>query len=184
MFQDIVLHDKVVIMGVYADIFIMGKAEVYHVTKDMMRVWIAGNTVDDMIRPFIIQPFATIYLMVSGFWRRQESEVADNTAFILNDEATALLHICSNDGLRWIALSPLVHIAGRTHNLLRSFHHLHNFSYVSLPRFSDYPVHIPFMNCYFMYPTGLLSTNIWVSVRLRAFVSASLSIEARGTVAS
>lgn len=37
---------------------------------------------------------------------------------------------------------------------------------------------------HFMYPTGLLSTNICVSVRLSAFVSAALSIEARGTVAS
>ena len=67
MFQQIVLHDGIVAMRINPDVCIMSEAEVYHVAEDMMSVWIAGNTMDNMIRQFIVQPFAIVYLMVSGF---------------------------------------------------------------------------------------------------------------------
>ena len=49
MLLQVVLHNGIVTMRINPDVCIMGKAEVYHVAKDMMCVWIAGNTVDDMI---------------------------------------------------------------------------------------------------------------------------------------
>ena len=67
MLLQIVLHDGIVTMSINPDVCIMGKAEVYHIAEDMMSIWIAGNTVDYMIRQLIVQPFAIIYLMVSGF---------------------------------------------------------------------------------------------------------------------
>ena len=66
MLLQVVLHDGIVTMRINPDVCIMGKAEVYHVAEDMMCVWIAGNTVDYMIRKFIVQPFAIVYLMVCG----------------------------------------------------------------------------------------------------------------------
>ena len=50
MLLQIVLHDGVVTMCINPDVCIMGEAEVYHIAEDMMCVWIAGNTVDYMIR--------------------------------------------------------------------------------------------------------------------------------------
>ena len=67
MLLQIVLHDGIVTMSINPDVCIIGKAEVYHIAEDMMSIWIAGNTVDYMIRKFIVQPFAIVYLMVSGF---------------------------------------------------------------------------------------------------------------------
>ena len=67
MLLQIVLHDGIVTMRINTDVCIMGKAKVYHIAEDMMSVWIAGNTVDYMIWLLIVQPFAIIYLMVSGF---------------------------------------------------------------------------------------------------------------------
>ena len=67
MLLQIVLHDGIVTMRINTDVCIMGKAEVYHVSEDMMCVWIAGNTVDYMIRQLIVQPFAIVYFMVCGF---------------------------------------------------------------------------------------------------------------------
>ena len=67
MLLQIVLHNGVVTMRINPDVCIMSEAEVYHVAEDMMSVWIAGNTVDNMIRQFIVQPFAIKYLMVCGF---------------------------------------------------------------------------------------------------------------------
>ena len=50
MLLQIVLHDGIVTMRINTDVCIMSKAEVYHIAEDMMSVWIAGNTVDYMIR--------------------------------------------------------------------------------------------------------------------------------------
>ena len=62
MLLDVVLHDSIILMGIDADVCIMREAEVHDRAKDAVDVRIAGNTMDDMIRLSIIQPFAVVYL--------------------------------------------------------------------------------------------------------------------------
>ena len=60
VFLDVVLHNQIIPMGVDADVCIMGKAEVHDVTKDTMNIRIAGNTMNDMIGLYIVQPLAVV----------------------------------------------------------------------------------------------------------------------------
>ena len=50
MLQDIVLHNFVVMMGVYADIRVMRKAEVHDTVEDAVSIRITGYSMDYMIR--------------------------------------------------------------------------------------------------------------------------------------
>ena len=56
------LHDKVVLMGIDADVCIMREAEIHDIGEDAMNVRVAGYTMDDMIGKSIIYPLAIIYL--------------------------------------------------------------------------------------------------------------------------
>ena len=47
--QYVVLHDMIVLMGVNADVALMGKTEFHDAFEDAMRVRKTGNTVNDMI---------------------------------------------------------------------------------------------------------------------------------------
>ena len=47
--QYVVLHDMIVLMGVNADVALMGKTEIHDAFEDAMRVRKTGNTVNDMI---------------------------------------------------------------------------------------------------------------------------------------
>ena len=47
--QYVVLHDMVVLMGVNADVALMGKTEFHDAFEDAMRVRETGNAVNDMI---------------------------------------------------------------------------------------------------------------------------------------
>ena len=49
MLQYVVLHDVVVLMGVNADVALMGKTEVLDAFEDAMNVGVTGNAVNDMI---------------------------------------------------------------------------------------------------------------------------------------
>ena len=49
MLQYVVLHDMIVLMGVNADIVLMGKTEFHDAFEDAMCVRKTGNTVNDMI---------------------------------------------------------------------------------------------------------------------------------------
>ena len=56
-------------------------------------------------------PLTIIYLRVGRLRRWQEGEIADDATSILNDKATMLFHIAEDDGLRRVAVCPLVHVA-------------------------------------------------------------------------
>lgn len=47
--QYVVLHDMIVLMGVNADVALMGKTEFHDAFEDAMRVRETGNAVNDMI---------------------------------------------------------------------------------------------------------------------------------------
>ena len=47
--QYVVLHDVIVLMGVNADVALMGKTEVHDAFEDAMNVGETGNAVNDMI---------------------------------------------------------------------------------------------------------------------------------------
>ena len=49
MLQYIVLHDMIVLMGVNADVALMGKTEIHDAFEDAMNVGETGNAVNDMI---------------------------------------------------------------------------------------------------------------------------------------
>ena len=49
MLQYVVLHDVIVLMGVNADVALMGKTEIHDASEDAVCVREAGNTVNDMI---------------------------------------------------------------------------------------------------------------------------------------
>ena len=145
---DVMLHDKVVLVGIDADVCIMGEAEVHDVAEDAVNIRVAGNAMYDMIGFYVIQPFAIVYLRVSRLRGGQKSEIADNllwrlvlTIALFNDKTSMLLHIVQENSLRRVAVSPLVHVARRPHNLLRGLHHLHNLRYVCWFRLSDYSTH-------------------------------------------
>ena len=48
--QYVVLHDMVVLMGVNADVALMGKTEIHDAFEDAVYVGVTGNAVNDMIR--------------------------------------------------------------------------------------------------------------------------------------
>ncbi len=66
--QDVMLHNLVVAVSVYADIRVIRKAEIHDATEDAVSIWITGNAMDDMIRLRIIYPLAFIDFGISGFW--------------------------------------------------------------------------------------------------------------------
>ncbi len=68
MLQDVVLHNLVVTMGVYADVRVMGEAEFHNASEDAVRFWITGYSMDYMIRLNIINPLTFIDLGISRFW--------------------------------------------------------------------------------------------------------------------
>ena len=49
MLQYVVLHDMIVLVGVNADVALMGITEVHDAFEDAMRVGGTGNAVNDMI---------------------------------------------------------------------------------------------------------------------------------------
>ena len=108
---DIVPHDSILLMGIYADVCIMRETEVHDVTEDAVNVRIAGNTVNDMIGLCVIQPLTIVYVRVGRLRRRQESEIADNATSLFQDKAAMLFHIAENVCLRWVAFYPLVHVS-------------------------------------------------------------------------
>ena len=61
---DVVLHDMVVMVGVYAYIPVFGESVIHNVAKHMAHIRVAGDTVDHMIRLFVIEPLAFVYLFV------------------------------------------------------------------------------------------------------------------------
>ena len=65
----VVLHDSIVTMGVYANVWVMGETEVHDAAEYSVSIWVTGDTVDYMIWLFIIKPLAFIDPGISEFWR-------------------------------------------------------------------------------------------------------------------
>ena len=86
MLQDVVLHNLVVAVSVYADVRIMGEAESHNASEDAVSIWITGYSMDYMIRLNIINPLTFIDLGISRFWGWQKSKIANDLIIILNDK--------------------------------------------------------------------------------------------------
>ena len=67
--------------------------------------------VDNMIRLPVVKPLSVVDFRVGRFWCAKESEAGCYLAILLYYKATAFLHVRQDNGLRWIAVSPLVHIS-------------------------------------------------------------------------
>ena len=68
MLQDVVLHNLVVAVSIYADVHVVREAEVHDAAEDAVDIWITGYSMDYMIRLCVINPFTLIDFRVSGFW--------------------------------------------------------------------------------------------------------------------
>ena len=66
--QNVVLHNLVVMMGIYADVLVMREAEVHDVVEYAMNIWIAGYSMYNMIRLCVIKPFTIIDFAICWFW--------------------------------------------------------------------------------------------------------------------
>ena len=97
--EDVVLHDVVVAMGVYADVGVVGETVVHDTAEDVVNMRITGNTVNHMIGLCVINPFAIVDGAVGRFWRRKKCEVCHNLTIFLDDIAAVLLHIGRDYGL-------------------------------------------------------------------------------------
>ena len=69
MLQNVVLHNLVVMMGIYADVRVMREAEVHDAAEDAVSLRVAGYAMDYMIRLCVIKPFTIIDFTICGFWR-------------------------------------------------------------------------------------------------------------------
>ena len=57
---DVVLHDRVVHVGVDTDVCIMRKTEVHDVVENAVNIRITGNAMDDVIGFCVIQSFTIV----------------------------------------------------------------------------------------------------------------------------
>ena len=62
-----VLHDFIVPVSVYADVWVLGEAEFHNASEDAVSIWITGYSMDYMIRLNIINPLTFIDLGVCRF---------------------------------------------------------------------------------------------------------------------
>ena len=137
---DIMLHDEVVAVRVDADVRVLRETEVHDVVKHMMHVRITADAMDHMIRLRVIQPLAVVYPRVGRFRRRDECEIRDDTSVFLYHMARMPLHIGRNHRFGRIAVDPLVHVAGRPHDLPGCVHHLHDCRHIRRYGMADGPV--------------------------------------------
>ena len=54
VFLDVVLHDKVVLMGVDTDVCITHEAKIHDVAEDAVNIRITGNAMNDVIGFYVI----------------------------------------------------------------------------------------------------------------------------------
>ena len=141
MLDDVVLHDFVMPMGVYANVYVMRETEIHDAAEYAVNIRIAGNPMDYMVRLAVIKPFPVIYMIVGRLWRWQESKVANHPSRILHHKGPVSLHVSSDGSLGRVVPLPLVHVPGLPHNLLGGLYNLHNISHVRRYGFSDYPLH-------------------------------------------
>ena len=66
--QDVVLHNLVVVVGIYADVLVVGETELHDAAKDAVSIGVAGNAMDYMIWLRVIYPLTFIDLGISRFW--------------------------------------------------------------------------------------------------------------------
>ena len=64
MFQQVMLHDEVVAVRVYADVAVLGERILHDVAENVVNVREAGDAVDDMVGLLVIHPLAIINLCV------------------------------------------------------------------------------------------------------------------------
>ena len=67
MLLDVVLHDKVVAVGVDADVAIFREGVFHDVAEHVVYIGVTGDAVDDMVGLFVIHPMAVVYLHICWF---------------------------------------------------------------------------------------------------------------------
>ncbi len=93
MLQEIVLHDFVVLMGIDADVGVVGEAEVHNAGEDAMSLRVTGYSMDYMIRLDIIYPLTFVDFSISGFGGLKEGEIAYDLTVILYDKAAITFYV-------------------------------------------------------------------------------------------
>ena len=91
------LHNVVVLVGVHPDVAVMGEGKVHNGGEDPMHVRQAGNPVNGVIRPLIVQPGAPVNGVVGGFRRGHEGEIAYHPGVFLQHIALLQVDIVPYD---------------------------------------------------------------------------------------
>ncbi len=125
MLEDVVLHDMIVTMGIYAKRMCPFKSPFEHAIPYSMHIRPTCQTVDDIVW-FIVQPCTFIDLCVCWFGSRQEGEVCHNPSVICDHIATMSIYVRMDSLLGGIAVDPLVHVPRSVHHLPCCIYHRHD----------------------------------------------------------
>ena len=111
MFENVVLHDSVVPVGVDANVPVMGESEIHDCGKHPMYLGKAADAMYHMIGSLIIEPLPSEDFDICRLGRRHKGEVPYNPAILHQHIAERGVDIMSYDVLRRISVRPLLEIA-------------------------------------------------------------------------
>ena len=75
VFQQVVLHDGVVAVGVHAQVALVGGAVVHHTVEYAVCLGGAGYAVHHVVGQGVVGPLALIYIIIGGIGRWQKGEI-------------------------------------------------------------------------------------------------------------
>ena len=127
VFEDVVLHDAVVAVGVDADVAVAGEGELHNGVEDAVCFREAGDAVDDVVGLGVAEPLAVVDSAVGGFGRRQEGEIGHDVSILFDHEGAVSLHICLHRLQRRVPVDPLFRIAVGHHDALGGCENLKDF---------------------------------------------------------
>ena len=116
IFPDVVLHDAVVAVGIDANVVLMGEAVVHDASEDAVGTRRTGNAMDDAVGLFVVEPRPVVDVVVGGFRRGQEGEVAHDEAVVLDDETAVAFYVGLYGQERRIVVGPLAGVARTAHD--------------------------------------------------------------------
>ena len=118
VFEDVVLHDAVVAVGVDADVAVAGEGELHNGMEDAVRFREAGDAVDDVVGLAVVEPLPVVDSAVGGFGRGQEGEVGHDAVVVFHHEGAVTLHVCLHRLQRRVPVDPLLRVAVGHHDAL------------------------------------------------------------------
>lgn len=117
MFLENVLHDEVIVMGVYAEISALTKAPVQTSRRHSTTSSAGSQTMEDAVR-FLVKPLALVDAGVCGVGTGKEAEGAHQfSRFVKADIAMAQGYLFADERSRGIAVYPLMGISILLHQL-------------------------------------------------------------------